>query len=116
MEQLLLKDEIDGLSPVITQKNTYVAPFVNAEECQYLIIEDLFPNGKLPLDEAGIIYTNRETVNKVEKMKVCTCLNPLHTALAIFGCLLGYTLISEEMKNPLLKKLVETIGWKEGMP
>lgn len=49
-------------------------------------------------------------------MKVCTCLNPLHTALAIFGCLLGYTLISEEMKNPLLKKLVETIGWKEGMP
>ena len=116
VEQLLLKDEISGLSPVITQKNTYVAPFVNAEECQYLIIEDLFPNGKLPLDEAGIIYTNRETVNKVEKMKVCTCLNPLHTALAIFGCLLGYTLISEEMKNPLLKKLVETIGWKEGMP
>ncbi len=116
VEQLLLKDEIDGLSPVVTQKNTYVAPFVNAEECQYLIIEDLFPNGKLPLDEAGIIYTNRETVNKVEKMKVCTCLNPLHTALAIFGCLLGYTLISEEMKNPLLKKLVETIGWKEGMP
>lgn len=116
VEQLLLKDEIDGLSPVITQKNTYVAPFVNAEECQYLIIEDLFPNGKLPLDEAGIIYTNRETVNKVEKMKVCTCLNPLHTALAIFGCLLGYTLISEEMKNPLLKKLIETIGWKEGMP
>ena len=100
VEQLLLKDEISGLSPVITQKNTYVAPFVNAEECQYLIIEDLFPNGKLPLDEAGIIYTNRETVNKVEKMKVCTCLNPLHTALAIFGCLLGYTLISEEMKNP----------------
>ena len=116
VEQLLLKDEIDGLSPVVTQKNTYVAPFVNAEECQYLIIEDLFPNGKLPLDEVGIIYTSRETVNKVEKMKVCTCLNPLHTALAIFGCLLGYTLISEEMKNPLLKKLVEAIGWKEGMP
>ena len=63
VEQLLLKDEIDGLSPVITQKNTYVAPFVNAEECQYLIIEDLFPNGKLPLDEAGIIYTNRLRLN-----------------------------------------------------
>lgn len=37
-------------------------------------------------------------------MKVCTCLNPLHTSLAIYGCLLGYTLIAEEMKNPLLKK------------
>lgn len=31
-------------------------------------------------------------------MKVCTCLNPLHTALAVFGCLLDYELISEEMK------------------
>ncbi len=49
-------------------------------------------------------------------MKVCTCLNPLHTALAVYGCLLGYNLISEEMKNPSLKKLVEVIGYKEGLP
>ena len=93
-----------------------MAPFVNAEECQYLIIEDAFPNGKLPLDQCGIIYTSRETVDKVEKMKVCTCLNPLHTALAIYGCLLGYTLIADEMKNPLLKKMVEMIGYREGLP
>lgn len=112
----LEKDHIDGLDPVITSKNTYVAPFVNAEECQYLIIEDAFPNGKLPLDQCGIIYTSRETVDKVEKMKVCTCLNPLHTALAIYGCLLGYTLIADEMKNPLLKKMVEIIGYREGLP
>lgn len=116
VEEMLASDGIDGLTPIVTSKNTYVAPFVNAEECQYLVIEDLFPNGKLPLEKAGIIYTDRETVNKIEKMKVCTCLNPLHTALAVYGCLLGYTLISEEMKDPLLKKLVETIGWKEGMP
>ena len=62
------------------------------------------------------IFTTRETVDKVEKMKVCTCLNPLHTALAVFGCLMGYTLISEEMKNPSLKKLVEQIGYTEGLP
>ena len=49
-------------------------------------------------------------------MKVGTCLNPLHTALAIFGCLLGYTKISEEMKNPLLVKLIEGIGYTEGLP
>ena len=49
-------------------------------------------------------------------MKVCTCLNPLHTALAVFGCLLGYKLISEEMKNPVLKRLVEIIGYDEGLP
>ncbi|MCM1027863.1 MAG: mannitol dehydrogenase family protein [Roseburia sp.] len=116
VEAMLAADGIEGLEPVITSKNTYIAPFVNAEECEYLVIEDAFPNGKLPLEAGGIIYTDRETVDKVEKMKVCTCLNPLHTALAVYGCLLGYTLISEEMKNPLLKRLVEIIGYQEGLP
>ena len=49
-------------------------------------------------------------------MKVCTCLNPLHTCLAIFGCLLGYRKISDEMKDRELVKLVETVGYKEGLP
>ncbi len=116
VEQLLLNDGIEDLAPVITSKNTYVAPFVNAEECQYLVIEDAFPNGKINLDKAGVIYTERETVDRVEKMKVCTCLNPLHTALAVYGCLLNYNLISKEMENPALKRLVERIGYEEGLP
>ena len=49
-------------------------------------------------------------------MKVTTCLNPLHTALAVYGCLLGYTLIADEMKDPDLKRLVERIGYTEGLP
>ena len=116
VEAMLAEDHIAGLDAVVTSKNTYIAPFVNAEECEYLVIEDAFPNGKPALDKGGIIFTDRATVDKVEKMKVCTCLNPLHTALAIYGCLLGYTLISEEMKNPLLKNMVEIIGYKEGLP
>jgi fructuronate reductase len=97
-------------------KTTPTAPFVNAEEPQYLVIEDAFPAGRPALEKAGVLFTSRDTVDKVEKMKVCTCLNPLHTALAIFGCLLGYTRISEEMKNPDLVKLVERIGYVEGLP
>ena len=116
VEAMLAEDHIGGLDAVVTSKNTYIAPFVNAEECEYLVIEDAYPNGKPALDKGGIIFTDRATVDKVEKMKVCTCLNPLHTALAIYGCLLGYTLISEEMKNPLLKNMVEVIGYKEGLP
>ena len=104
------------METVITSKNTYVATFVNAEEPQYLVIEDKFPNGRPNLDEGGIIYTDRETVDKVEKMKVCTCLNPLHTALAVYGCLLDYTLIYKEMQDPQLKRLVEIIGYEEGLP
>lgn len=116
VEKMLAQDGIEALDAVITSKNTYIAPFVNAEECEYLVIEDSFPNGKPPIDKGGVIFTDRETVDKVEKMKVCTCLNPLHTTLAIYGCLLGYTLISEEMKNPLLKKFVEIVGYQEGLP
>lgn len=101
---------------IITSKNTYVAPFVNAEEPQYLVIENNFMNGRLPLEEAGIIYTDKETVDKVEKMKVCTCLNPLHTALAIYGCLLSYNKISDEMNDKELVALVQKVGYIEGLP
>ena len=97
-------------------KHTYIAPFVNAEAPQYLVVEDVFPAGRPPLERVGVIFTDRETVDKAERMKVCTCLNPLHTALAVFGCLLGYTLISEEMKNPVLSNMVRRLGYIEGLP
>lgn len=101
---------------VCTAKNTYIAPFVNAEGPQYLVIEDHFPAGRMPLELAGVYFTDRQTVDRVEKMKVCTCLNPLHTSLAIFGCLLGHKSIADEMNDADLKKLVEKIGYEEGLP
>ena len=114
--EMLKKDGYEDTDVLVTDKHTYIASFVNAEECEYLVIEDDFPNGRPALEEAGVYFTDRETVNKVEKMKVCTCLNPLHTALAVFGCLLSYTLIADEMKDEDLVKLVKTIGYKEGLP
>ncbi len=107
---------IEDMAPVITSKRTYIAPFVNAEGPQYLVIENKFPNGRPALEKAGVYMTDRDTVNKVERMKVTTCLNPLHTALAVYGCVLGYTLIADEMKDPQLKELVHQIGPVEGMP
>ena len=59
--------------------------------------------------------TDRETVNKSERMKVTVCLNPIHTALGPYGCLLGYNLFSDEMKDPDMLKLAETVGYGEGM-
>jgi fructuronate reductase len=92
-----------------------IAPFVNTEESEYLVIEDRFPNGRPALEKVGVYFTEREVVDQVERMKVCTCLNPLHTALAIFGCLLDYTSIADEMNDEGLKALVEKIGYVEGM-
>ena len=112
----LKKLGVEHIEPVITSKKTYIAPFVNAEGPQYLVVEDRFPNGRPALEKAGVYFTDRDTVNKVERMKVTTCLNPLHTALAVYGCVLGYTLIADEMRDPELNKLVHQIGPVEGMP
>ena len=106
---------VEGMDPITTSKGTYIAPFVNAEIPQYLVIEDRFPAERPALEEAGVFMTDKDTVNKVEKMKVTTCLNPLHTALAIFGCLLGYKRISDEMKDPDLLKLITRLGYDEAM-
>lgn len=116
VEAVLEKDGVEDSKIFVTEKNTYVAPFVCAEEAQYLVIEDKFPNGRPPLDMGGVYFTTREVVDKVEKMKVCACLNPLHTALAVFGCLLSHTLICDEMKDEELKTLVTRMGHEEEMP
>ena len=97
VKESLIQDGIENVDPIITTKNTYAALFTNAEESEYLVIEDAFPNGRPKLDEVGVKFTDRATVDRVEKMKVCTCLNPLHTALAIYGCLLSHTKIYQEM-------------------
>ena len=67
LKKNLLNDGVEELDPVITSKNTYVAPFVNAEETEYLVIEDNFPNGRLDLTKGGLMFTDRDTVDKVEK-------------------------------------------------
>ena len=116
VQDMLIRDGIEGMEPVVTPRGTYLAPFVNAERPQYLVIEDRFPNGRPPLEKAGVYLTDRDTVNKTERMKVTTCLNPLHTALAVYGCVLGYNLISEEMKDPDLTALIQRLGYVEGLP
>lgn len=116
VENALLADGIEDMEPIVTSRNTFIAPFVNAEIPQYLVVEDNFPNGRPALEKAGVYMTDRDTVNKTERMKVTTCLNPLHTALAVYGCLLGYTSIAAEMQDTELKGLIEHIGYDEGMP
>jgi fructuronate reductase len=116
VREALEKLGLSGMDAIKTGKNTFIAPFVNAEGPQYLVVEDNFPNGRPPLEASGVIFTDRRTVDRVEKMKVGTCLNPLHTSLAIYGCLLEYKTIAQEMSDSLLRKLVEKVGYDEGLP
>lgn len=115
IEEKLTSLGIEDMAPIITSMNTFIALFVNAEIPEYLVIEDRFPNGRPCLEKAGVYFTDRDTVNKTEKMKVTTCLNPLHTAMAVFGCLLGYDHIAKEMRDEDISNMVEIIGRKEGL-
>ena len=116
VKEMLAADGFEDNDYIETEKHTFTAPFVNAEEVQYLVIEDNYTNGRPPLELGGVLYTSRETVDKVETMKVTTCLNPLHTAMSIYGCMLGYTLISAEMADEDIRNFIQKIGYIEAMP
>ena len=113
---MLEKDGIEDMRPVVTSRHTYIAPYANAEAPQYLVIEDSFPNGRPPLEKAGVYMTNRATVNKSERMKVTVCLNPIHTALCTYDCMLGYRLFADGMHDPQLDALARKLGYEEGLP
>ena len=107
---------LEDMAPIVTSRGTYIAAFVNAEKPQYLVVEDRFPNGRPALEKAGVYLTDRDTVNRTERMKVTTCLNPLHTAMSVYGCMLGYTLICDEMKDADIVALIKRLGYVEGLP
>lgn len=113
LERLGLED----MQPVITGKRTYIAPFVNAEGPQYLVIEDRFPNGRPALDHGkGVYLTDRETVNLAERMKVTACLNPVHSALGPIGVVMGVELFADLLKDPEMMKMGRMVAYGEGLP
>ncbi len=112
-----LKDAgFDDYKIIHTPKHTNIAPFTNTEEVHYLVVEDNFPNGRPKFEDAGVILTDRKTVGEADEMKVTTCLNPLHTSLAIFGSVLQFKSISDELQNKDLVGVIKQIGYVEGLP
>lgn len=112
----LIADGLEDIQPFLTEKGTYAAAFVNTERPQYLLIEDSFPNGHPPLEQLGIIFTNHEIVERSARMKSCTCLNPMDTALAVYGCMLGYKTVYDEMSDKQLVNLIRKMSMDEAMP
>lgn len=109
---------VEDMQPVITGKKTYIAPFVNAEKPQYLVIEDSFPNGRPALEKGfGVYMADRETVNLSERMKVTVCLNPVHSATGPLGVVQGYELFAHMLNtNEDMMKMAQMIAYDEGLP
>ena len=109
---------VENMQPVITGKKTYIAPFVNAEKPQYLVIEDSFPNGRPALEKGfGVYLADRNTVNLSERMKVTVCLNPVHSATGPLGVVLGYDLFAHMLNtNEDMMKMARMVASDEGLP
>ncbi len=109
---------VEKMQPVITGKKTYIAPFVNAEKPQYLVIEDSFPNGRPALEKGfGVYMADRETVNLSERMKVTVCLNPVHSATGPLGVVQGYELFAHMLNtNEDMMKMARMVAYDEGLP
>lgn len=101
---------------LIKSGRSVLAGFANTEEARYLVVEDSFPNGRPALQDAGVILCDRHTAELADTMKVTACLNPLHTCLAVYGCLLGYTRIWQEMEDADLVALIRHLGYDEDLP
>ena len=109
---------VEDMQPVITGKKTYIAPFVNAEKPQYLVIEDHFPNRRPALEKGfGVYLADRNTVNLSERMKVTVCLNPVHSATGPLGVVLGYDLFAHMLNtNEDMMKMARMVAYDEGLP
>lgn len=109
---------VEEMQPVITGRKTYIAPFVNAEKPQYLVIEDSFPNGRPALEKGfGVYLADRNTVNLAERMKVTVCLNPVHSATGPMGVVLGYDLFAHMLNtNKDMMKMARMVAYDEGLP
>lgn len=115
-----ISQELAGLGftdmNIETIGHSHVAGFVNTEPAEYFIIEDKFAGDRPPFEDFGVRIVDRQMCDDFESMKVTTCLNPLHTALAVAGCLLRFPTIDAQMRDPELVALVRELGWKEGLP
>lgn len=115
-EEALKRQGWKDLDLIATPSGARFAGFANTEAAHYLVIEDSFPNGRPALEEGGVILCDRDTAEKADTMKVTACLNPLHTCLAVFGCLLGYARIWQEMEDEDLVALIRHLGYDEDLP
>lgn len=106
----------EGMEAIETQQGSHIAPFVNGERYHTLLVENVFPGTRPPLEEAGVKFGRRAVVRDGCNMKMSACFNPLQTTMAIFGSLLGAKTMADAMERDGILDTVRVLGYLEGLP
>ena len=92
-----------------------MAVYVNSESPHYSLIENAFPNGH-PAREQWRYHPRRDIVEKSGDDEGKHLHEPDGYRLGVFGCMFGYTCISDEMKDTELVNLITRLSEQEAMP
>jgi mannitol 2-dehydrogenase len=113
---------VDRITPVTTPDNIAEArdttgladswPVVSETFFQW-VLEDNFPAGRPPFEDAGVQLV--DDVEPYELMKL-RLLNASHQALAYFGYLQGYSLVHDAVNDPNIQNLLRRYMAEEAAP
>ncbi|MGF3057101.1 mannitol dehydrogenase family protein [Microbacterium sp. YY-01] len=113
---------VDRITPATTQAdrdlvhNRWQIPDawpVTAEPFAQWVLEDTFPAGRPPYEDADVQVV--ADVEPYELMKL-RLLNASHQAMAYFGTLMGYEYAHEAASDPLIRSLLQRYMHDEAMP
>jgi mannitol 2-dehydrogenase len=86
---------------------------VTCEPFRQWVMEDDFPAGRPPLEEAGVTFTPH--VDRFETMKI-RILNGGHAIIAYPGGLADIELVHDAMANPRIRAFLEAVLMREVLP
>ncbi|QYK43384.1 MAG: mannitol dehydrogenase family protein [Paracoccaceae bacterium] len=86
---------------------------VTCEPFRQWVMEDHFPQGRPPLEQAGVTFTDR--VDAFEAMKI-RILNGGHAILAYPSGLLGFEHVHEAMATPRIRAFLDAVLTREVVP
>ncbi|MEH7827666.1 mannitol dehydrogenase family protein [Gemmobacter denitrificans] len=86
---------------------------VTCEPFRQWVLEDRFPAGRPPLEEVGVVFTDR--VDAFETMKI-RILNGGHAIIAYPGGLADIEYVHEAMADPQIRAFLDTVLTREVLP
>ena len=88
------------------------APVICESHRQW-VLEDRFPNGRPPLEDVGVVFTDDVGKHELRKLRI---VNGGHACIAYAGALLGIVGAADAMRHPLIRGYLHEVATREILP